>query len=564
VSDNKKGILHTSLKKLELSIYKKILTIVFFIVLGYGVIIFKLIEVSISKNGFVEKRPVLFISNNALNNRAAIVDRNGALLAANLKTVSLFAKPHLIKEPQLVAQQLKKIFPKLDMLQLINDFKSSKKFVWIKRNLTPKEQFAVNNLGIPALEFQESSKRVYPNGNLLSHLVGYVGVDRDGLAGIERYFDKVLFETGKTQDHLETSIDLTVQTIAHEELAKGMASVGAEAGTVIIMNVKNGEIIALVSLPDFNPHNPGQAKPEALFNRATLGLYEMGSVMKPLTFAMALEEKVSDVNYIYEVDSPIKAAQFRIHDYKGGKGGWLSFAEIFMYSSNIGTAKIAKEVGKANQIKWLKNIGMLDKLSLEISEKSSPIYPSYDKWGEISMFTISFGHGIAVTPLHIVKATAALVNGGYKVEPTILKRPVDYQANRIFDEATSDKMRRLYRLNVEYGTGQQAEVAGYFVGGKTGSTDKVYQGSYNAKGGTVASFIGSFPMDDPQYAILVMVEDSKTATATGGKIAAPVAGSIISQIAPVVNVKPCPEDDPKIKEKLYLQYHYQINHLDSL
>lgn len=563
MSQLNKESLKELLNHLGLSVNRRILTIIVFFVLVYSIIIFRLVNISFNDASLNLKKPRI-LAKDTLNERAPIVDRNGALLATNLKTVSLYAKPHLVKDPAIVLQQLKKIFPKLNSEQLIKDFKSGKKFVWIKRSLTPKEQYAVNNLGIPALEFQEESKRVYPNGNLLSHLIGYVGIDAEGLSGIERHFNQQLSETGKNKNYLELSVDLTVQTIVSSELAKGIAAVGGESGAAIVMDVNNGEILSLVSLPDFNPHSPGKAKPEALFNRVTLGLYEMGSVSKPFTFAMALEEKVTDVNYIYEVGNPIKTAGFQIHDYKGGKGGWLSFPEIFMYSSNIGTSKIIKEVGKANQIKWLKTLGMFEPLKIELSEKSSPMYPSFDKWGETSMYTISFGHGIAVTPLHIVRATAPLVNGGYMVEPTLLKNPHPTLGEKIVSDETTNKLRKLYRLNVEHGTGGKADVAGYFVGGKTGSTNKAYKGGYSVKGGTLSVCITIFPMYDPKYMVLSMVEDAKTATATGGKVAAPISGAIISQIAPLLNVKPAPEDDPEIKEKLHLQYYYNIDQLDYL
>lgn len=551
------------LNRLDLTINRRILAIIIFFAFMYSGIIFKLVNISLNGEPANLKKPRI-LATDTLNERASIVDRNGALLATNLKTVSLYAKPHLIKDTAIVAEQLKKIFPKLDREQLIKDFKSEKKFVWIKRNLTPKEQYAVNNLGIPALEFQEGSKRVYPNGNLLSHLVGYVGIDNEGLAGVERFFNQKLSETGQTKNHLELSVDLTIQTIVGKELAKGIGAVGGESGAAIVMDINNGEILSLVSLPDFNPHSPGKSKPETLFNRVTLGLYEMGSVSKPFTFAMALEEKVTDVNYIYEVDNPIKTAGFQIHDYKGGKGGWLSFPEIFMYSSNIGTSKIIKEVGKNNQIKWLKKLGILDPLKIELLERSSPMYPSFDKWGETSMYTISFGHGIAVTPLHIVKATAPLINGGYIVEPTLLKNLSSTLGEKAISNETNAKLRKLYRLNVEHGTGGKADVAGYFVGGKTGSTNKAYKGGYSVKGGTLSVCITIFPMYDPKYIVLAMVEDAKTATATGGQVAAPIAGAIISQIAPILNIKPVPEDDPEIKEKLHLQYYYHIDQLDYL
>jgi cell division protein FtsI (penicillin-binding protein 3) len=443
---------------------------------------------------------------------------------------------------------------------------SNKKFVWIKRNITPKEQYAVNNLGIPGLSFEETTKRVYPHNHLFSHILGYVGVDKNGLAGVEQYLNNML-ATQNNDDNspLSLSLDVRVQHILHNKLTSAMEEFSAIGAAGIIASIDSGEIISMVSLPDFNPHHPGEADPNALFNRASLGTNEVGSIFKTVTVAMALEKKKVSLETSYDVSNPIQIAKFQLHDYHRHQGHY-SVTEIFMHSSNIGTAKIAMDVGVKEQQNFLKKMGLLDAVELEISERGTPQYPSKDRWNNLSLMTIAYGHGIAVTQLHMIKAISSLINGGFLLPLTVLKKDVDKleerEKIRVVSQETSDNMRKLLRLVVAKGTGKKAAAPGYLVGGKTGTAEKITNGRYN-KNQRVSYFVGAFPMNAPKYIILIMLDEPKgtkktAGFATGGWTAAPVAGSVISEIASILGVLPVDETSPDIRNNLWLDYYANI------
>lgn len=541
----------SSFKNINNSLYQRLHFIIIVFIFGYMAVTLKLTKVSLTgKETLISNVTTKYLGRNE------IIDRNGALLAVDLDIVSLYAVPKLIFDPVYAAQKLVKIFPDLKKDELSKTLSNGKNFAWVKRNITPKQQYEVNNLGIPGLEFEKGKKRIYPQGSLFSHVLGYVDTDGNGIAGVEKNFDMMLKEhkNGK----LQLSLDLRVQSIVHDELVKSINQFHAKGGLGVVMDANNGELVSLVSLPDFDPHYPNLAKAESLFNQATLGVYEIGSIMKGITVAMALEEKAVSLRDIYYVKAPIKASRFTIHDYRI-KFTYMSVPQIFMHSSNIGTAMISLEVGGGKQRKFLKKFGFFDPLQVEIPEKGMPIYPSEKNWSDISTMTISFGHGIAISPLHFIRGAASLVNGGYVYEPSLLISNSNEPklVTRVLSEETSNIMRKLMRMTVVYGSGKKANAKGYLVGGKTGSAEKSKRGGYS-KSEKLSLFFSGFPINDPKYVMLMILDDPRPNANTpftgGGWTAAPLSGRIISRIAPLLNVKPIDQDDPKIKEQLWVDY----------
>ncbi len=486
--------------------------------------------------------------------RGDITDRNGVLLATTLKTASLFADPSMITEKSEVAHQLVQIFDDLDEKDVLEKLSQKRRFVWIKRQITPKQQMAVNHLGNPGLDFQYEVRRFYPQENLASHVVGFTDRDGQGLAGIESYFGKQL-----TQDDqpIQLSIDTRIQDITREALQKTITHFQAIGGAAAIMDTHTGELISLVSLPDFDPHHPGsQASLDQdsnpTFNRGTLGTYEMGSTFKTFTLALALDQAGVKVSDKFDATNAIKVGRFTISDYHPEHRP-LTVAEIFQLSSNIGTVRVVQKIGTALHHAFLEKIGLTDTVPIELPERGHPQVPN--PWRDISSMTIAFGHGMAVTPLHLVHSFNAIVNGGNLIPVTILKQNGEpKEKKRVISEETSQTMRRLLRLVVLEGTGTKAEAPGYVIGGKTGTTEKNKNGHYEKKS-LISSFISAFPINDPKYVVLVMVDEPKGQKdsygfATAGWVAAPAVKEIVERAAPILGVEPQNEDDPKLKEQL--------------
>jgi cell division protein FtsI (penicillin-binding protein 3) len=483
--------------------------------------------------------------------RADIVDRNGLLVATTLVSPSLYANPKQILDPKDAARQLVKALPDLNEAEVLARLQSDKSFVWLKRRLTPKEQFEVNRLGIPGFQFEREERRVYPHGNLVAHVVGFASIDNKGLAGVERGLDEAL--KSDTKDPVKLSIDLRLQHILHEELSQGVADFSAIGGTAIMMDVRTGEVLAMVSLPDFDPNLPATAKPERLFNRATLGTYEMGSTFKIFNTAMVLDNKVGTLTSMYDVSKKVHIGRFTISDYHTINHP-ITMAEVFMHSSNIGSLRMALDAGTDRQKDFFQRIGLTKALSFEIPEVSAPLTPS--PWREVNTMTISFGHGMSVTPMHVAMGVSAVVNGGILHQPTLVKQPdgIVPAGPRVISEKTSYDMRRLMRLVVEQGTGKMAEAPGYVVGGKTGTAEKVNGHSY-AKKALLSSFVGAFPIQDPKYLVLVMVDEphgnkKSFGFATGGWVAAPVVSRIVQRAAPILGVPAVDENSPEIRRLL--------------
>jgi cell division protein FtsI (penicillin-binding protein 3) len=485
-----------------------------------------------------------------LTSRADIVDRNGVLLATSLKTASLFANPRLIRNPGEAAATLVNVLPDLHEGKIRSRLGDGHKFVWIKRHLTPRQKYDVNRLGIPGFEFQNEERRVYPAGKMASHLLGHTNIDSTGQMGIERKFDSQL---KSRQTPLQLSIDTRIQHTLRRELSRSMANFSAVGAAGIVMDVNNGEVLGMVSLPDFDPNKLDPVDAEARFNRATQGVYEMGSTFKIFTTAMALDLGKVTMQGGYDATDPIRISRFVIRDFHAKKR-WLSVPEIFMYSSNIGSAKMALHVGPAGQRNFMEKLGLLAPSPVELAEIGAPLVPA--RWSDISAITISFGHGIAVSPVQLVASVAAMVNGGVLYSPTIIKRPKGRPliGKRVIKPKTSEKIRRLLRLVVAHGTGRLANAEGYLVGGKTGTAEKVVGRRYKTKA-LMSSFVGAFPMNAPRYVVFAML-DEPTGTAetqgfaTGGWVAAPVVGRVISMIGPMLGMRPIDEEAPAIRRTM--------------
>jgi cell division protein FtsI (penicillin-binding protein 3) len=499
--------------------------------------------------------------------RADIVDRNGTLLATNLDSPALYVDSKEMlqagENPDAAAKAITTALPDLSSSDIRSKLASGKSFAYLTRSLTPRQESAVNNLGIPGVEFQPGEKRRYPLGDLVSHVVGYCSVDNIGQAGLERGLNPAIKNSGKP---VTLALDARVQFVLKDELQQVITQFDAKGAAGIIMNVRTGEIVAMASLPDFDPNHPPTTDPkretpedkDRIFNKITSGEYELGSVFKIFNTAMALDSGVSTMTSTYDARNPIEIGRFTIEDYHG-KHRILSVPEIFAYSSNIGSARMAVAAGAQRQRDFLSRLGLLEPVPIEFDkvEVAKPHFPAV--WREVNVMTIAFGHGIAVTPLHMITATAAMINGGILHPPTMLKVPTGAKVPgvRVIAEKTSDQIRKLFRLVVESGTAKQAEAPGYVVGGKTGTAEKNVGGHYEEKK-LLSSFIGAFPMNDPQYVILTIVDEphgnkESHGYATAGWTVAPATSRIIQRIAPLLGVAPVDENSPELIKSLQIE-----------
>jgi cell division protein FtsI (penicillin-binding protein 3) len=538
---------------LETSRTRLLLTGVLF-ALAFAVIGFRLVDLTVLKGGET-KLAHAHVRPHTEATRADIVDRSGVLLARTLESQALVAYPKQVDHPAEAARKLVAVLPDLNQQEVQEKLASGRKYVRLKRQLTPDQQFAVNNLGIPGVKFETTGFRVYPKGDLTSAVVGYVdSVDNKGLAGIERGLDD---ELKTSDDSIELSLDARLQYILTEEVQAQINSFGAQGGMGIIADANSGEIVALASLPSFDPNDMSHATEDGLFNRATLGTYEMGSVFKIFNTARALDNHVTTMAGSYDATAPIHIGRFTIHD-DHAKGRWLSVPEIFIYSSNIGSAKMAVEAGADRQKDFLNRLGLLTAPQVEIPEIGKPEWPS--AWHTVNTMTIAFGHGISVSPLQMVTGVSAVVNGGVLHRATFLKHPDDYrpQGVRVLSRQTSEDMRRLMRLVVEQGTGKFAAAPGYLVGGKTGTAEEVGRHGY-ARKSLLSSFIGVFPINAPRYVIMVSIDQPHAnaqshGEATGGWVAAPAVSRIVQRMAPIVGIPPVDEDSPEIRRALLVDF----------
>lgn len=469
--------------------------------------------------------------------RADIVDRNGSILATSLPTVHLYASLKKIKDPQDTAEKLSEIF-ETDYNDLYTKLSKKRGYILLYRNLSPSKQAKVNALGLPALEFQKGEKRVYLHDNLFAHVLGYTNIDNIGQAGIEKSMHQRLTESSKP---LELTIDMGIQDTVREELLTAIDTYHAVGAAAILMDVRTSEILSLVSLPDFNPNVKIPVGEQALFNFPTLGTYEPGSIFKTFNTALCLESGKVKLTDKFQTSQAIKVKNRRFIDFHS-ENRPLSVGEILIYSSNVGSIEMVERVGKEKQRQFLENLGFLAPMKdFEIFERATPNFQSEKDWSDVTMATVSFGHGISVTPLHVITAFSAIVNGGIYRAPTLIKSLSKKTARRVLSEHTSEQMRPLLRDVVLYGTAKKAEVKGYEVAGKTGTAEKVINGKYDKKRQT-NSFLSVFPASDPKYALLVIIDEPKGLKETFGHAEAgwnvvPVSGKIISKVAPQLGLK---------------------------
>lgn len=480
--------------------------------------------------------------------RPDILDRGGRLVATDVAVPSLYADPAMILDLDEVIEKLVRTFPDLDAVELRKSLEDrTRRFAWIKRGLAPKQAQRVHDLGLPGLAFRQEPKRAYPAGPLLGHLVGYVNVDNKGAGGLERYIDDNLgIESvlGAAQSRIPPvglSIDLGVQQALATELKEALTRYQASGAAGLVMDVTTGELVAAVSLPELDPEKPVEAQADGRLDRLSTGVYELGSIFKILTVAMALDEKTATLDTVYDVREPLKFGQHTINDLHP-QGRPLSMRDVFLHSSNVGAGMIALEAGSARQIGFLSRFGLLAPARTEAGPVAAPIVPK--RWGELETVTIAYGHGLATTPVHFAAAVAALVNGGTKVTPTVLARRQATTGERLVSAETSASMCGLLRLNVTspHGTGRRAEVAGYRVGGKTGTAEMPGKGGYQRKA-VISSFVAAFPMDAPRFLTFVSLFEPRASEETKGQItaglnAAPVTGRLIARVAPLLDVLP--------------------------
>ena len=482
--------------------------------------------------------------------RPDILDRRGEILATDVKSPSLFAEPRKLIDVDEAVELLTATLPDLDARELRDRLSSKRGFVWLKREITPKQQREVHRLGIPGIGFLTENKRVYPNGPVVSHEIGLVNIDNQGIAGMEKWLDTqglaALHMAGLASDRqmqpVDLALDLRVQFAMRDEIVKAREKFKAKAAAGLILNVNTGEIVSMVSEPDFDPNNPKEANDPTRINRLTTGVYEMGSTFKILTLAMALDSGKATMNSMWDVRMPLRYGRFAIHDYEP-MHRLISLPEVFTFSSNIGAARIALACGVDAHKAFLKKMGQLDRLRTELPESAEPIVPKH--WGELNTVTIAFGHGLSVAPLQAMMGVAATVNGGLLIPPTFLKRSREDAlklAKQVIKPETSVKMRYLLRLNAEKGTATKANVPGYYIGGKTGTAEKVVNGRY-AKHKLLTDFMAVMPADKPQYLLLIMLDEPQPTPethgfATAGWNSAPTAAKIIARVAPLLDIEP--------------------------
>ena len=483
--------------------------------------------------------------------RPDIVDRNGAVLATDIKTFSLFAEPRRVIDADETIEKLSTVLPDLEMEDTYKKLKSGKGFVWLRRQLTPRQQHAILNLGLPGIGFRTENRRYYPAGPTPSYIVGLTNRDNRGIAGLEKYLDdqgladlqQLGMATAADLTPVKLSIDLRVQHIVREEAIEAMNRFRALAAGAVVINVKTGEIVAMASVPDFDPNDPVDAQSPDKLNRMSAGLYEMGSTIKSFTTAMALDSGKVTLDSQFDASRPITIGRQTIRDFRG-KGRVLTAAEVFIYSSNIGSAKKADVVGIEGHREFLMRLGLLDRLQTELPEIARPTEPKV--WKKVHSITAAFGHGFSTTPLQTAVGAVALMNGGRLMPPTFLPRTLEEAmavSTQVVSENTSKEMRYLYNLNATApgGSGKRGTVPGYRVGGKTGTAEKVVNGRYS-KEKNFNAFVAAFPMDDPQYLVVTIIDEPKfensDRAATAGFTAAPIASNIIRRAAAMLGVRP--------------------------
>ncbi len=513
----------------------------------YGVIAGRLVYLASTSDGQGARRAGGDIVATA---RPDILDRNGEILATDVRTPSLFGEPRRLIDVDEAVELLTATLPDLNASETRERLSSKKGFVWLKREITKDQQQQIHRLGLPGIGFTAENKRVYPNTSSVSHLIGHVNIDNQGIAGIEKWLDRsglaelhsLGFATDRQQKPVQLAVDLRVQHALRTELIAARQKYKAKAAAGLITDVRTGEIVSMVSVPDYDPNDPREALDKERINRLTTGVYEMGSTFKALTVAMALDSGKITLGSSFDARHALRYGKFEINDFHAQRRV-LTVPEIFTYSSNIGTAKMALSLGVDYHRAFLKKMGQLDRLRTEIPESAEPLVPR--RWAELNTVTIAFGHGLSVAPLQAVMGIAALMNGGKLIPPTFLKRTeaeANELARQVVKPSTSDRMRYLMRLNAEKGSATRADVPGYYVGGKTGTSEKVVNGRYS-KTKVLTSFTAVLPADKPRYLVLIMLDEPQPLPetkgyATSGWNAVPVAALVIRRVAPLLGIEP--------------------------
>jgi cell division protein FtsI (penicillin-binding protein 3) len=516
--------------------------------LVYLIIAGRLLLYGIAPESHVARRAVN--SDAVATARPDILDRNGNVLATDVLTPSLFAEPRRIIDADEASELLVAVMPDLANTDYRERLASKRGFVWLKRDISAKQQREVYKLGVPGVGFLNETKRTYPKSTEVSHVLGYVNIDNQGSAGIEKWLDsngladlhRAGFASDRNQAPIELSLDLRVQHAVRDELLWAREKFKAQAAAGVVLDVRTGEIIAMVSVPDYDPNNPHDAVDPTRINRLTKGTYEMGSTFKALTLAMGLDSGKVKLNSTFDARMPLRFGKFDIHDFHA-QNRVLTVPEIFTYSSNIGAARVALAIGVEGHKAFLKKLGQLDRLQTELPESAKPIVPKH--WGELNTITIAFGHGLSVAPLQAVMGVAALVNGGHLMPPTFLKRSQEEAlaiSQLVIKPETSVMMRYLMRLNAEKGSATKVDVKGYYVGGKTGTAEKAINGRY-AKNRLLTDFMAVLPSDNPRYLVLVMLDEPQPLPETHGYATAawnagPATAHIITRIAPMLGLEP--------------------------
>ncbi len=515
----------------------------------YGIIAAKLVDFGLRPEAPANHKRAA--SDTIAAARPDILDRNGKILATDVKVMSVFAEPRRIVDKDEAVELLTAALPSVDARELRERLGSRKGFIWVKRAVTPQQQKEVYHLGLPGVGFQPEYKRVYPNGSVAAHVLGFANLDGIGISGLEKYIDGQgladLHGAGfsLTRDNLTpiiTSLDLDATYALRDELAKGIARFKAKAGAAAILDVNTGEVIAMASLPDYDPNFPADALDPNHINRLSIGVYEMGSTFKAISIAMALDKGKVTLHSRVDARESLRYGRFTIHDFHATHRV-LSVPEVFTHSSNIGTARMALMVGVEGHKAFLAKMGQLRRLRTELPESAEPLVPK--NWGELNTITIAFGQGLSVAPLQAMMAVGALANGGTLITPTFLKQSEEdakRDAPRVVRPETSEAMRYLMRLNAEIGTAKIADIKGYFVGGKTGTADKIVRGHY-AKDRVLTTFMAVVPADKPKYLYLTLLDEPQGSAETDGYRTAawnagPVTGKIIERTGQLLGLPP--------------------------
>jgi len=475
--------------------------------------------------------------------RGDIVDRNGVPLARTIDAWSIGVHPdRLLGKPEELAPQLAALLPERSEAWYLAVLKSGKSFTYLRRRAMPELVAQINALGEPAMAFAREPERLYPQTTLAAHVLGYTDFDGHGVTGMERVLDQRLTDPAQRGAPVALSIDSRVQAAMESELFAAMTSQNAIGATGLVLDVATGEVIAMASMPVFNPNNVGKSPPEARRNNVTQSVYELGSTFKPITIGAAIDAGVvNSMSRRYDATQPLAIGRFRIKD-DHPSGRWLNVPETLIHSSNIVTARIAEEMGQARMEAIFRKLQFDKPPVIELREKGRTLWPV--NWGRSTTLTTAYGHGIAVTPLHLATAYAALVNGGMWRPATLYKVAPGKAApgRRVFSETTSARMRQLLRLVVMDGTGKRAEAPGFRVGGKTGTAEKAQVGGYSHNM-NVSTFASAFPMDAPRYVVIAMLDSPRGSAesyglTTAGYTAAPVVARVIARTGPMLGVIP--------------------------